>query len=161
MNPAPVQHPFLSASDASTKVSCHRWAPLEPYQESENTMNRPPQYASASFRTDVMGAVKSSPPLDPILNQLNLVHTHISNLKSISTVSSHLRLSLSSGIFPSGSVTKVLNAFLTYLMLSTCPTYCILLDLIILSEKYKSRSNYLHPLVTPSIFTHSSKQSQS
>ena len=43
------------------------------------------------------------PPPVPILNQLNPVHTpHPTSWRSILILSSHLRLSLPSGIFPSG-----------------------------------------------------------
>jgi hypothetical protein len=46
--------------------------------------------------------VQKSPPLVPILNQINPVHTTPSYLRSILILSTHLCLCLPSGLFPSG-----------------------------------------------------------
>jgi hypothetical protein len=62
--------------------------------------------------------VHKSPPLVPILSQINPVHT------------THLRLGLPSGLFPCGFPTNILYAFL-FPIRSTFPTYLILLNLII------------------------------
>jgi hypothetical protein len=51
--------------------------------------------------------VHKSPPLIPILSQINPVHTTPSYLSKI-----HLRLGLPSGLFPSGLPTKIVYAFL-------------------------------------------------
>jgi hypothetical protein len=52
----------------------------------------------------------------------------------------HLRLGLSSGLFPSGYLTNNLYMFLFSPIRATCPVHLILLDfiiLIILGEEYK------------------------
>ena len=61
-------------------------------------------------------------------------------------LSSHLRLGLSSGVFPSGIPTKTLYTPLLSPIRATCLTHLILLDLIILTisgEEYRSLSSSL------------------
>jgi hypothetical protein len=55
------------------------------------------------------------------------------SLRSILTLSFHLRLGLPSGLLPSGLPTKTLWTPLPSLMRATCPAHLILLDLIILT----------------------------
>jgi hypothetical protein len=77
--------------------------------------------------------VRKSPPLVRILSHMNPVHTIPSYLcKIILILSTHLRLGLSSGLFPSGFRTNTLYAFLFWPIRATCPTHLILHDLIIL-----------------------------
>jgi hypothetical protein len=55
-------------------------------------------------------------------------------------LSTHLRLGLPSGLFPSGFLTNNLYTFLFSHIRATCPAHPILLDfivLIILGEEYK------------------------
>jgi hypothetical protein len=76
----------------------------------------------------LLHTVHSSLPPVPTLNQMNPLHTLPANLPKDPT--SHLHLSLLSGLFPSGFPIKTFYTFLTAPMHAKCPTNPILLDLI-------------------------------
>jgi hypothetical protein len=71
--------------------------------------------------------------LVPILSQIDPVHTTPSYLSKIRLVlSTHLRLGLPSGLFPSGFPTNIIYALFFAAIRATYPAHLILLDLIIL-----------------------------
>ena len=97
------------------------------------------------------------PPPVPIPGHINAVHASPS-WRSILILLSHLRLGLSSGLFPSGLTTKNLHATLLYPIRVICPAHLILLDSItqiILSDEYRSQSyslcSLIHSPVTSSL----------
>ena len=100
----------------------------------------------------------NNPSPVPILSNNNPVHTPTSHfLRSNLILSSHLRLSLPSGLFPSGFSTKTLYTPLLATIRATCPVHPIILDFItrtILGEQYRSLSSslcsFLHYRVTSS-----------
>ena len=86
------------------------------------------------------------------------IYQHPTSWRSILKLSTHLRLGLPSGLFPSGFPTKTLYTPLSSPICATCPAHLILIDFItrtILGEQYKSFSsslcNLLHSPVTSSL----------
>ena len=80
------------------------------------------------------------------------IYPHPTSWRSIIILSTHLRLGLSSGLFPSGSPPRPYTP-LSSPIRATCPAHLILIDFItrtILGEQYKSFSSSLcNPLHSP------------
>jgi len=92
------------------------------------------------------------------VSPIQSIYAHPTSCRSILILSTHLRLGLPSGFFPSGFPSKTLYTPLSSLIRATCPAHLILLDFIthtILGEQYKSFSSslcsLLHSLVTSSL----------
>ena len=91
-------------------------------------------------------------------NPIQSTYPHPTSWRSIIILSTHLRLGLSSGLFPSGFPTKTLYTPLSSAIRATCPGHLIILHFItrtILGEEYRSLSSslcsLLHSPVTSSL----------
>jgi hypothetical protein len=81
------------------------------------------------WKPKVYHLVHKSPPLVPILGQINPGHTARSYLRLILVLSMHLCLGFSSALFPFGFPTNIIYAFLfSPCVLLPCPSHFARLD---------------------------------
>jgi hypothetical protein len=101
------------------------------------------QFASILYNPKVQYRIhKSSPPVPNWARPIQSTSPYPTSSRSILILSTHLRVGLPSGIFPSNNV----YAFLFSPIRAMCPTHLIFLDLIILiilGEEYKLRNSSL------------------
>jgi hypothetical protein len=81
------------------------------------------KFANMLWSTKVHYSVHKSPPLIPILSQINPAHSNQSIL-----ISSHLRLGLPSVVFPSGFPTYNIRSSYPHSCYMPCPTHLPRLD---------------------------------
>jgi len=72
---------------------------------------------------------KSPLPIPTLCRSIQFMSPNLTSWRSILILSSHLRLGLPNGIFPSGFSTKIPQATLLSPIRATCPAHLILLDL--------------------------------
>jgi hypothetical protein len=104
---------WLRAVDSvrnSNQLTSWSWDLLEKPQVASCAVTQ--ELPNILWNSKVHYRVHKSPPLVPIPSQINPIHTTPSSLRSIFILSTHLRLGLPTGLFPSGFLTKVLYAFL-------------------------------------------------
>ena len=101
----------------------------------------PTIHGNRRFITAFTRARHLSPPRP---RSIQSMPPYITSWRPILILSSHLRLGLPSGLFPSGFPTKILYKIILSSICATCPAHLVLFDLITrttLGEEYRSLSS--------------------
>jgi hypothetical protein len=113
---------------------------LSPFWEAANCAATQ-ELPSILWNPKVHHRLHKSPPMVPILSQINPVHTtpsHPISLRSILILATHLRLGLPSGLLPSGCPTDILYAcFCTLILQILCFFFVLIkrnMSLFLISE---------------------------
>jgi hypothetical protein len=108
----------------NVRLQIHSLMELSPFWETANCAATQ-ELLSILWNPKVHYRVHQSPPLAPILSNINPIHTIPSYRRSILILSTHLRFDLPSRLFPSGFPTNILYAFLFSPICATCPVRLI------------------------------------
>jgi hypothetical protein len=112
-----------------------------PSWEADQSLQLVKKFPAFVWNPKVLYHTHKCPPPIPILSHLHSPRSSPTSWRSILILSSHLRLGLPNGFFPSGFPTETLCTTLCSPIRATCPVHLIILDLTtrtILGKEYRS-----------------------
>jgi hypothetical protein len=119
--------PYRIRCQSIVNAILNLWSSIE-----ANTSSGSKEISRILYNLEAHYSVQTFAPPVPTLSQVSPVHAlPYNSLKVSVNITSHLRLALRGGLFPSGFPTKTLYALFLYFICATCPASLILLDLSI------------------------------